>query len=114
MVEAANLQRQHHIVECIAVEQQFVVLENQSDVAAQLRDGGRFDGADVLAFDQHAAAAGALDGGDEFEQRAFARAGVAGEINHLALGHVEAQVLQRFVSAGVAFIDLVEFDHCEN
>ncbi len=108
MVEAADLQRQHHVVEHVAVEQQLVVLEDDAEVAAQIRQRALLEHADILAVDQHAAGVGALDRGDQLEQRALARARVAGDEHHLALGDPERDVLQRLIAAGIALVDLAE------
>ncbi len=111
VIEAADLQRQQHVVERVAVEQQLVILKDDAEVAAQVRQRAAFEHTDVLMVDQHAAVVGSFDRGDEFEQGALARARVSGEEHHLALGDFERDVLQRLIAARVTFVDLVEGDH---
>ena len=65
---------QQHVVEDAAVEEELLVLEDQAEVAAQVRQGTLSEGGQVLAIDHEAAGGGPLDGGDEFDQGRFATA----------------------------------------
>ena len=114
VIETADLQRQHDVVEHVAVEQQLVILEDDAKVAAQIRQRAFLEHPDVLIVDDDAAEVGTLDRCDEFEQCALAGSGVPGDEHHLAIGDIERDVLQRLIAAGVAFVDLGERDHFKN
>ena len=91
-VESGDVERQYHVFDHVAVEQQLVILEDEADVAAQIGNGALRQAADVLAADRHHAAGGAFDGGDEFQQGALAGAGMSGQENQFAFfdGKIDA------------------------
>src|ERR1700716_3577197 len=70
------------------------------------REGGR----DVRPVDEHRAAVGALDGGDQLEKRRLAGTGVAGEEQHLPGLDGEADQPERLESPRIALADLAEGD----
>jgi hypothetical protein len=64
--QADDGQRQQHVVEHAAVEQQLLVLEDQAEVAAQVAESRwRPQGGEVLAIDHDAARSRALDGREQ-------------------------------------------------
>src|SRR5690606_64143 len=89
---------------------QFVVLEDDADLASMRGDAGAPDTGEITAVDQDVAAARALEQRDQFHQRRLAGARMAGEEDHLAGGDVEAHVVQRFEPAGVPLAHPVELD----
>ena len=60
-----DLQGQKDVVENCAVEEEFLVLENQSEMAAQIRQGRLGAGRQILSVDHQAAGGGTFDGGNE-------------------------------------------------
>jgi hypothetical protein len=91
--QADDLQRQQHVVEHAAVEQQLLVLEDQPEVAAQVGNGAAPQAREVLAIDHQAAGSRPLDGGDQLDQRRLAGAGMAGDEDHLPGVDLEADIL---------------------
>jgi hypothetical protein len=89
---ADDRQRQQHVVEHVAIEQQLAILKDQPELAAQVGNGVPAQRSEILTVDHDAARGRALDGRQQFEQRRFAGAGVAGEKNHLAGGDFEAHI----------------------
>ena len=65
----------------------------------------------VAAVHQQLPAGGSLDEADEPQQGALAGPGVAGDEDHLAAVHLEADVGKPVVSAFVTLADVVEVDH---
>ena len=104
-------ERQGHVVEHGAVVEQFVVLEDHADMAAERRDGGACQFGDFLAPDNDFAPGGAFDGSDEFQQGALAGTAVTGEKDHLARVHMEAGIHQGLAAGGIAFPYAFEADH---
>jgi hypothetical protein len=109
---AGDHQRQADVVEHRPVAQQLVVLEHHADMAAEGRHLAARNGRGVAPADQHLAAGGALDAGDELQERALARAGMSGQERHLAGLDAKAQVADGVAPAGIALEDLLEADHC--
>ena len=103
--ELAEGERQHHVVEDAAVVEQLLVLEHEAQVAPQVGQRGALQRADVLAVDQHRAAARPLDRGNQLEQRRLAGARMPGDERELARLDAEGDALQRLLAAGVALGD---------
>ncbi|MBS1185981.1 MAG: hypothetical protein H6R09_1582 [Proteobacteria bacterium] len=113
-LEAGDIERQHHIFDHVAVEQQLVVLEHQADVATQIRHGKMREAADILTVDRHHTAGGAFDGGDELEQGALSGTGMPGEEHQFAFFDRQVDRRQGLVTAGITLGDLAETDHAVN
>ena len=113
-VRTGNVERKQHVFDHVAVEQELVVLEHQTDVAAQIGHGAVRQAPDVLAVDRHHAAGGPLDGGDELQQGALAGAGMPDQENQFTRLDGEVDPGQGFVSAGITLGDLAETDHGVN
>ena len=111
MPVAGDNQRQGHIVEYRPVKQQVVVLEDEPDFAADERDAAPADTRDILAVDMDLPARGVFDQGNQFQQGALAGARVPGNKGHGAGFQFETDVAQGLEAAGVAFADVVEFNH---
>src|SRR6056297_529853 len=107
---AGDDQRQRHVLEHVAVEQQLVVLEHHADVAPVTRDATAPDLGEVLVVHHDAAPGGPLDQRDQLQQRALARARMPGDEDHLPGVHVQREALQRIV-AGIALGDVLQVDH---
>jgi hypothetical protein len=106
-------QRQRHVLEAAAVEEQLVVLEYETHAPAQHRERGVAEGAQVLAIDHHGAGGRPLDTRGELEQRRLARAGVARHRHHLAVPDVEGDAAQRLMAARITLGDPGEADHAK-
>ena len=81
--QAGDFERQEHVVEGIAVEQQLLILKHHAEMPAHMRDGAAPEGRQVLPIDDEAAGGRPLDGGDQLDQRRLAGAGMAGNEHHL-------------------------------
>jgi hypothetical protein len=101
-------QRQHDIVKHAPVVEQLLPLKHQPQIAPQVRDCSGAHRRHVLAVDEHRAAVGPLDCGDELEQRRLTRTRMPGQEQHLAGIDGEAHCLERLESARVALADLAE------
>ncbi len=88
-----------------------MILEHHADAAPRVRDASAPQFAVIAAVDDHLAARRPLQQRDEFQQRALARARVAGDEGHLAGGQLEVHFDQRIVVRGVAFADVLESNH---
>ena len=78
---------------------------------AQIAQAAVVERAEVLVVHPHFAGSGLGDAGNQFEHGGFARAGMPGHENHLALADFEADVLQGVEAAGIGFGNLFETDH---
>src|SRR5438034_1394827 len=87
------------------------ILKDEAQVAPQVGDRRRAQGREILAVDEHCAAVGALDRGDQLEERRLAGTGVAGEEKHLPRFDREADQSERLESPGIALADLAERDN---
>ena len=105
------LQRQGHVVEHRAVEQQLVILEHYADLAAQEWNLRIADSGQVLARQQQLAGSRAFHGQQQAQQRTFARARMAGDKQEFAATHSKAQLMQAHMPVGIAFTDLFESNH---
>src|SRR5574343_314928 len=114
MRQAGNLQRQEHVVQGVAVEQQFLVLKNQSEMPAHVRQGTASQGHQVLAIDHQAARCRALNGRNQLDQRRLAGTGVPGDQHHLAGVDAETGILDGIEAARIALGQAAGFDHCSN
>ncbi len=92
----AYLQREQYILENIAVEQNFLILKHQTEVAPQEWDRAALDRADILAVDDNAAGGRTFDGGNKPQQRSLARARMAGDQAHLAGFKGKTNIPERF------------------
>src|SRR5690606_36599617 len=101
-------QRQGHVLADGAVGQQAVVLVDHADLAPVQGDLAATHALQVALAQQHRAAGGAFGQVDELEQGALAGAGMAGDEQHLALVHAEADIDQRLVPPGVLLGDVFE------
>src|SRR6185312_8895057 len=99
---------------CVAVEEQLVLLEHEADAPAQDRERRFAEGSHVLALYDDRARGGALDAGRELEERGLAGAGVPGDGDHLAFGHLEAHAAQRLEPSRIALGDRGEADHAKS
>src|SRR5690606_28741193 len=104
---AIDDQRQRHVVEYRAIEQQLVVLEYHADLPAQVGDIVATEIPQVLPAHKHLPRAGPLHAHDQFEQRALARAGMPGDERQLPGADMKAQAIQALVAVGVALADLL-------
>ena len=111
MGDAGDDEGQRHIVRDRPVVQQLVILKHHADLAAKLRNAARLDAGGVLIVDEDLAAGGALDQRDQFQNAAFARAGMAGQKCQLAVLDGERHARQRLAAVGIALVDLIEADH---
>ncbi len=111
MRQAGDLQGQQHVIERIAVEQQFLVLEDQAEVTAHVGQGAAAQGGQVLAIDHQAAGGRPLDGRDQLDQRRLAGTGMAGDQHHLAAVDTEAGILDGLQAARIALGQIAGFDH---
>ena len=112
--EAGDAQRQRHVLERVAVEEQLVVLEDEADAPAQHRERGLAERAQVLPVHEHAC-------------RRSARSMPAASLSSVDLpapewpvtatispaGDVERDAAQRLVAARVALGDRGEADHAK-
>src|SRR5262249_16353554 len=93
------------------VQQQFLVLQDQAQLAAQIGQAAGFQAAYVLPVHTQRTAGGALYAGDHFQQGGFAGAGRAGQEDQFAGGYRQRYVAQRVDVAAVLFAELLEFNH---
>ena len=112
--ETGDVERQHHVFDRVAVEQELVVLEYQTDVAAQIGQGTLRQASDVLAAYRDHAAGRAFDCRDQFQQGRFAGAGMPGQEYQLAFFDDQVDAGERLVSARITLGDLAELDHAAN
>src|SRR3954454_9270563 len=109
---ADDLQGERDVLEHGLVGQQPEVLEDDADLAAQLRDLPVREPPDVLAGDVDDAARSALLPQDEPQERRLAGPGRTDEEDELALDDVEAHVVDRGPRGpGVDLGDVLEPDH---
>src|SRR5258708_1280454 len=109
--KAGYRQGQRHILENTAVKQQFVILENQPEIAPEKGNHARFHRGYVLAIDDDAACCRSFDGGYQFQQSTFPRARMAGDKYHFPGCHREGHVAQCFIAAGIALGNMADLDH---
>ena len=95
----------HHI----AVRQQLEILEDDAEFPAQAGDFALLDGGDVIVADDQLPAAGLEIGIDHLEDGAFARPGLADEIDKFALADGEIDIFQN-TGLQVACAYIFEFD----
>src|SRR5574343_2014165 len=112
--QAGDFQLQQHVFQGIAVEQQLLVLENQAEMPAHVRNGVAAERRQVLAIDHQATGSRPLDGRDQFDQRRLAGAGMAGDQHHLTGIDTEADILDGLEAARIALGQITGFDHCSN
>ena len=103
------------------VGEQVVALEHHADTRAQLaaalaaagRFGARLAGFDNLAVQRDGTALNRLKTCDGAQQRRLARSGRADDDEHLAMGHVEGDVVQHWlVGIGVPLDQMPDFKAC--
>ena len=85
--------------------QQVVILEDEADLAAQVRNATPVDVGDVFTVEKDLSARGAFDQGNQFQQ------GMTRQEGHGTLFHVESDFAERFESARVALADVGKPDH---
>jgi len=107
---ARDDQRQGHVVEYVAIEQQLVILEDHADVAPVTGYATPPHLREILVVHDDAPAGGTLDQRDQLQERALACAGMARDEDHLAIVHVQRESLQRVVTA-VALGDILQVNH---
>ena len=88
-----------------------MILENATNLAAKIGDVRAADTFKILTVDDDLTAAVAFDKGDEAQQRAFPRAGVASDEYQLARFDIEIYMSQCFVATGINLVDVVELNH---
>ena len=111
MADSRDQQRQRHVVENGPIVQQLVILEHHANPAPVSRDFAPRDPGGVLAVDNDLAPGRALDQCYQFQQRAFARTGMASQKTHLARAYMQAEVRQCLMTAGITLEDVFESDH---
>jgi hypothetical protein len=110
-LETADLQGKQNILKNAAVEQQLLILKHQSEVAAQERNSGAIESADILAIDDNAAGGGTLDRGNEPQQRCLSCSRMAVDQGHLPCFYCETDIPECLETVGVALGNLTETDH---
>jgi hypothetical protein len=69
--ETGDRQRQHDVLERIAIEEQLLVLKHHADAPPQIGQGRSGESADILAADQDRATGGLFNSGNELQQGGF-------------------------------------------
>ena len=110
-IRSQQLQRQCHILEDAAVEQQLVILENKSDIATDIRNPFSRQGIQVDLVQQRLTTGRLFDQRDDFQQGTFAGSGMTGQKCHFSSRQIQADITQRVVSARVAFGDIKKLNH---
>jgi len=88
-----------------------MILKNDADVTAELGNTAARNLGQVLTIDKYLSAGTALQQGNQFQQGAFACTGMTGEKGHLPGRHMEANILQGIIAAGVAFTGMGKPNH---
>ena len=91
-----------------------MILENNTDIATDVRYATVADVAEIDAIENNLASTGSLNQCYQFQHRAFARAGMPGEIGHAATRQPKIDPADGFVPAGVTFADIIEMNHIKN
>ena len=91
---AGDLQRVGDVAPHGARGEEVELLEDHPDVAAYLAQGALRQRADLAAGDGDGAARGPVEGVDQAQQGRLAGPGVAHHPEHLALGHVEVDLVE--------------------
>src|SRR5207237_5687519 len=107
---AQHLERVPHVLQPGPVVEELEILEDDPDVAPQVRNPDLADPSDVLAADQDLPAGGLLRAEEEPQERALAGAGRAGEPDELALLDAQGDVVQHGGVAGISLLDVEELD----
>ncbi|MCY1380346.1 hypothetical protein D9M69_681550 [compost metagenome] len=108
---AGDGQRQHHVFESAAVEQQVRVLKDDADCAPQVRARARGQLVQPLAVDLDGPPAGGLEPADQLEQGGLAGARGPRYENELSRAYAEVDVGQNIAAATIRFEYVLEFDH---
>ena len=78
---------------------------------APIHGQAAFQLVEILAIDDDLTAARKFHVHDEFEQRAFAGAGVTGEKCEFAAAKMKIDMAECFMTTGITLADIVKLDH---
>ena len=108
---ARDMKRERNVFKDAAVIEQSVVLENQAQFAAKVRNLTMAELGNLNPIQNDVAPAGSLKCRNEAKERALSGTGMSGQKSQFTPFDAKADIREGFATLGIAFGDILKFDH---